>query len=229
MVGHVCCRGPGGSGARYPSDDSAKERTPRRRHAAAARQPRVKIRRTATIAAATALSSDGRRRTRPPAEAGPSVGPAVVVAGRLGRRSGMPPPPTSLTTIRTPRSPWSTTRDTPYPTSNRISCAASSRSGLRASSARADPDQARPGQHGYPAGAKGGMQGEHRRRRQGRFLYVATPPHPPSAGAVMPCGREEASGRGHRGSSGTRRAAGPRCTPAAGWRRSARLGNGECP
>src|SRR3954452_6828125 len=54
------------------------------------------------------------------------------------RRSAMPPPPTSSTTIRTPRSPWSTRRDTPCPTSNPTSCAPSSLSGSRASSARAD-------------------------------------------------------------------------------------------
>src|SRR4051812_8116951 len=51
----------------------------------------------------------------------------------------MPPPPTCSTTTRTPRSPWSTTRDTPCPTSNRNSCAPCSRSGVTASSARTDP------------------------------------------------------------------------------------------
>ena len=40
-------------------------------------------------------------------------------------RSGMRPRPTSSITTRTPRSPCSTTRDTPYPTSNRNSCARS--------------------------------------------------------------------------------------------------------
>jgi len=41
--------------------------------------------------------------------------------GDWTRRSGMPPPPTSSITTRIPRSPWSMTLDTPYPTSNRNS------------------------------------------------------------------------------------------------------------
>jgi hypothetical protein len=98
-----------------------------------------------------------RRRTRPPAEAGPPVGPTVVVAGRLGSTVGYAAATDSLTTIRTPRSPWSTTRDTPYPTSNQNSCASSSLSSLLASSARADPDQARPRSAWLPGWAKGGM------------------------------------------------------------------------
>ena len=52
--------------------------------------------------------------------------------GGWTRRSGMPPRPTSSTTTRTPRWPCSMTRATPYPTSNRNSCAPSSPSGSRA-------------------------------------------------------------------------------------------------
>ncbi len=64
--------------------------------------------------------------------------------GGWTRRSGMPPLSTSSTTTRTPRSPWSTTRGTPYPTSNRNSCAPSSVSGSSASSAQADPERSAP-------------------------------------------------------------------------------------
>ena len=58
--------------------------------------------------------------------------------GGWTRRSDTPPPPTSSTTTRTPRSPCSTTRDTRCRTSSRSSCAPSSPSGSRASSARRD-------------------------------------------------------------------------------------------
>lgn len=48
----------------------------------------------------------------------------------------LPPPLTSSTTTRTPRSPWSTTRAKRCPTSSRTSCARSSPSGSRVSIGR---------------------------------------------------------------------------------------------
>src|SRR4051794_31013860 len=68
----------------------------------------------------------------------------------------MPAPPTSSTTTRTPRSPWSTTLDTPRPPSNPNSCAPPSSSGWAPARVRADPERADTGQHGR-RGERGGM------------------------------------------------------------------------
>jgi pimeloyl-ACP methyl ester carboxylesterase len=91
-----------------------------------------------------ALERIGERWALTPDHAPAYAGPTVIVAGRLDSAVGYAAATDLVDTTRTPRSPWSTTRDTPYPTSNRNCCAPSSLSGSRVSNARADPKQARP-------------------------------------------------------------------------------------
>ncbi len=90
-----------------------------------------------------ALERIGERWELAPEHRPAYAGPTLVVAGGWTRQWGTPPPQTSLTTTRTPRSRWPKTRATHSPTSSPTCCARSSPTGSRASSDPAEAAQAR--------------------------------------------------------------------------------------